>query len=49
MTDIDTNQKPPTPEDTLVNKPTDQGSIGVSGVVKIFDPNTNETIVETRA
>lgn len=30
-------------------KPNEVGGIAVSGFVKIFDPNTKETILETRA
>jgi hypothetical protein len=30
-------------------KPNEVGGIAVSGFVKIFDPNTQETILETRA
>jgi hypothetical protein len=32
-----------------IKKPDDCGSISVTGFVKIFDPNTKEIIVETRA
>lgn len=37
------------PEVTPVAAPNDQGSIGITGFVRIFDPKTNETMVETRA
>jgi len=30
-------------------RPNERGSFAVMGHVKIFDPNTQETIVETRA
>ena len=30
-------------------KPNETGSISVEGFVRIFDPNTKETIVEKRA
>jgi len=43
----ETNQEPP--EQTPAVKPNDQSSISVTGFVRIFDPKTNETIVETRA
>lgn len=48
MIDTDANQQQ-TSESAPENKADDQGSISVSGVVRIFDPNTDETIVETRA
>jgi hypothetical protein len=31
------------------SRPNERGSFAVMGHVKIFDPNTQETIVETRA
>jgi len=44
-----------TPEQELVKaqaaeprRPNEQGSISVSGFVKIFDPRTQEVFVETR-
>lgn len=49
MMDTDTNQEHNPPKNAPVTMPNDQGSIDVSGFVKIFDPNTKETIVETRA
>jgi hypothetical protein len=45
----ETNQEQPKPELTPAAKPNDQGSINITGFVRIFDPKTNETIVETRA
>jgi hypothetical protein len=36
-------------EPVTSKKPDDRGSVTVSGFVRIFDPKTNETIVETRA
>ena len=30
-------------------RPDEQGSVSVTGFVKIFDPKTKETFVETRA
>jgi hypothetical protein len=45
----ETNQEQPNPEHTLAARPNDQSSISVTGFVRIFDPKTNETIVETRA
>lgn len=32
-----------------IKKPNETGSISVEGFVRIFDPNTKETIVEKRA
>lgn len=49
MTDVETNQEPAKPEAEPVNRPNDQGSVNVTGFVRIFDPKTNETLVETRA
>jgi len=49
MTDTQTNQEPAKPESLPESKPNDQGSVNVTGFVRIFDPKTNETIVETRA
>lgn len=40
-------QKPANPAPT--KRPNECGSIVVSGHVKIFDPNTKEVMVETRA
>jgi hypothetical protein len=37
------------PEKTPAAQANDQGSVSVTGFVRIFDPKTNETIVETRA
>jgi hypothetical protein len=34
---------------SALKKPDDQGSVSVTAFVRIFDPKTNETIVETRA
>jgi hypothetical protein len=34
---------------TQPKRPNEQGSISVTGFVKIFDPKTKETFVETRA
>jgi hypothetical protein len=45
----ETNQEQPKPEQTPATRPNDQGSISITGFVKIFDPKTNEIIVETRA
>jgi hypothetical protein len=39
-------QKDPVKPET---KPNDLGSVSLTGFVRIFDPKTNETIVETRA
>jgi len=39
------SQPAPRPE----TRPNERGSFAVMGHVKIFDPNTKETIVETRA
>ena len=49
MTDTDTNQEQQTSETVPAAKANDQGSISVSGFVRIFDPKTDETIVEIRA
>jgi len=49
MTDKLTNQEPAKPEPLPETQPNDQGSVNVTGFVRIFDPKTNETIVETRA
>lgn len=45
------NQQPaPQPSQPQTRrKPNEVGGIAVSGFVKIFDPNTKETILETRA
>jgi hypothetical protein len=32
-----------------IEKPNDQGSVGISSFVRIFDPKTKEVYVETRA
>lgn len=34
---------------TQPNRPNETGSVSVEGFVKIFDPKTQETFVETRA
>jgi hypothetical protein len=49
MTDTQTNQEPAKSDVVPESKPNDQGSVNVTGFVRIFDPKTNETIVETRA
>ena len=49
MTDKQTNQEPAKSDPVPDTKPNDQGSVNVTGFVRIFDPKTNETIVETRA
>jgi hypothetical protein len=43
------NQPVQPPQQQPRRKPNEVGGIAVSGFVKIFDPNTKETIVETRA
>ena len=40
-----TTQQQPKPQE---KKPNDAGLISVEGHVRIFDPNTKKTIVETR-
>ena len=40
---------PPQSQPQPRRKPNEVGGIAVSGFVKIFDPNTKETILETRA
>jgi hypothetical protein len=49
MTDTQTSQEQKKPEEASAKLPNDQGSVSVTGFVRIFDPKTNETIVETRA
>ena len=34
---------------TQLKRPNETGSVSVTGFVKIFDPKTKETFVETRA
>lgn len=45
---MEENQKPE-PAQKPESRPNERGSFAVMGHVKIFDPNTQETIVETRA
>lgn len=49
---ISKNDKDPAQVDRSVCPPTppvnDQGSINVSGYVRVFDPKTQETLVEVR-
>jgi hypothetical protein len=49
MTDDQLKKEPEKSEQRQSSKPNDQGSVSVTGFVRIFDPKTNETIVETRA
>jgi len=49
MTDDQLKKQPEKSEKPQTSRPNDQGSVSVSGFVRIFDPKTNETIVETRA
>lgn len=35
--------------DSQPKRPNEKGSVSVTGFVKIFDPKTKETFVETRA
>lgn len=49
MTDDQLKKESEQPKKTQSPRPNDQGSVSVSGFVRIFDPKTNETIVETRA
>ena len=37
------------PAELAESRPTEQGSFAVIGHVKIYDPNTQQVIVETRA
>ena len=37
------------PQAKPVRKPNELGGFDISGFVKIYDPNTNETFVEVRA
>jgi len=46
---VEQSNKQQTPSESSATKPNDQGSVSVNGFVRIFDPKTNETIVETRA
>jgi hypothetical protein len=39
----------PTANSAQPKRPNETGSISVSGFVKIFDPKTKETFVETRS
>lgn len=44
------NNQPVKPDATPQPKrPNEQGSVSVTGFVKIFDPKTQQTFVETRA
>ena len=48
------NNKQPTEQEAQaqakpVRKPNELGGFDISGFVKIYDPNTNETFVEVRA
>jgi hypothetical protein len=44
------NNQPVTQEThTQPKRPNEQGSVSVTGIVKIFDPKTTEPFVETRA
>ena len=36
-------------QQTQTSRPNETGSVSVTGFVKIFDPKTKETFVETRA
>lgn len=50
-TSMDNKQPTTTPQPVKEQprrKPNEVGGIAVSGFVKIFDPNTKETILETR-
>ena len=42
-------QPPKQPVNNQPRRPNEQGSISVTGFVKIFDPKTQQTFVETRA
>lgn len=46
---LETQQQPLQNTGSGPQKPNDSGSVNVTGFVRIFDPNTKETIVETRA
>jgi hypothetical protein len=49
---IDQSNNPldkPSEQPVEVKTPNETGGISVTGFVKIFDPNTKEIIVETRA
>ena len=47
MTDDQSNQEQQKPMETTTAD--DFGTVNVVGFVRIFDPETNETLVETRA
>lgn len=51
--DMDKNKQPITQQPPVqvqpVRKPNELGGFDISGFVKIYDPNTNETFVEVRA
>ena len=49
MEDKQLNIPPANANPPVAKKPDDQGSVSITGFVRIFDPKTNETIVETRA
>lgn len=42
-------KQPVNPASNANRKPNDTGSVSVEGFIKIFDPKTNEVIVEKRA
>jgi len=42
-------KKPVVEQSERAKQPNEQGSISVTGFVKIFDPKTKETFVEIRA
>lgn len=42
------NAKPASPLPQAPRRPNERGTVNVSGFVKIFDPKTKQTFVETR-
>ena len=41
--------QPKKPQNPVVNKPNETGSVYVESHIKIYDPNTQEVLVEKRA
>jgi hypothetical protein len=49
MVNNNLDQEQKNPQEPLAAKPNESGGVSVTGFVKIFDPNTKEIIVESRA
>jgi hypothetical protein len=45
----DTAPQPQKPQNPAVSKPNETGSVYVEAHIKIYDPNTQEVLVEKRA